>query len=148
MGRRVDAAQLVGASDIKERLGFPRVQDVHGWRKRDATFPEPVAQIGGGSIYRIMVWYWPEVAAWAKRKGIALSTDGVPAKPTSYRSKEAERQAELDAELARVRAERVQLAELREQLGDIAELRERVDALRAFQDTSDGTEPEQAAGES
>lgn len=139
-------AQLVGASDIKERLGFPRVQDVHGWRKRDATFPEPVAQIGGGTIYRIMVWYWPEVAAWAKRKGIALSTDAVPAKPTSYRSKEAERQAELDAELARVRAERVQLAELREQLGDLAELRERLDALSALQETSPNAERQAGDG--
>src|SRR5690242_11764646 len=61
MGRRVDVDQLVGASDIKDRLGFTRVQDVHSTRRRDPAFPEPVAFIGGGPQHRILVWYWPDV---------------------------------------------------------------------------------------
>lgn len=145
MGRRLDVSQLVGASDIKDRLDFARVQDVHGYRRRDASFPDPVVSIGGGARYRILVWYWPDVATWARRKGITPRAGDIPAKAKPARRS---REAELDAELARVREERVQLAELREQIGDIAELRERLDALHALQLKTDADgEGERAASE-
>ena len=143
MGRRVDVDQLVGASDLAERLGYTRVQTVHSTRRRDPTFPEPVAFIGGGPQHRIMVWYWPDVAAWAKRKGITPNSGGLVPRRKSPKSP----QAELAAELERVRAERVELAELRDQLGDLAELRERVDALHAHQSATESGDGQQAAGE-
>lgn len=145
MGRRVDVTQLVGASDIRDRLGLVRVQDVHGYRRRDASFPEPVASIGGGPKYGILVWYWPDVAAWARRKGITPKDASVPSKVRPTRRS---RDAELDAELARVREERTELAELRQQLGDIAELREAIDALHALRPKPDAGGPtERAASE-
>lgn len=132
MGRRVDVEQLVGASDIRERVGLPRTQDVHMLRRRDPTFPEPVAVIGGGPSYGIYVWYWPDVAAWARRKGItptpgSARTPQPP--PDSARSKK--------SDLVRMREELAELATLRERLGELSTLRERLDALEADR-TGDG----------
>ncbi|MDP9402244.1 MAG: hypothetical protein M3P85_02695 [Actinomycetota bacterium] len=68
MGRRVDVDQLVGAADITRRLGLRRVQDVHYFQRSDPTFPKPVFRLGQsrGGAY---VWYWPDVARWARRNG-------------------------------------------------------------------------------
>jgi hypothetical protein len=135
---------LVGASDIKERLGFTRVQDIHALRRRDPAFPEPVAFIGGGPQHRILVWYWPDVATWARRKGIKVSDAPDSDKPPRpYRNK----QVELEAQLAELRKERNELAELREQLGDMADLRKRVEALQVRQERSDADAPDPAADE-
>jgi len=64
MGRRVDVTNLVGASEIANRLGLARGQVVHEWRRRHADFPEPVAR-----LRQAMVWYWPDVEAWARATG-------------------------------------------------------------------------------
>jgi len=64
MGRRVDADQLVGASEIAERLGLRLAQTVHDWRRRHAEFPTPLVSLTMGHV-----WYWPDVEAWAKRTG-------------------------------------------------------------------------------
>lgn len=66
VGRMVDAELLVGASDIATRLGLRRPQHVHTLYERDAAFPEPVARIGAT---RTLVWYWPDVEAWANTRG-------------------------------------------------------------------------------
>ena len=131
MGRRVDVEQLVGASDVKERLGLNRTQDVHTLRKRDATFPEPVAVIGGGPGYGILVWSWPDVAAWARRKGITLVPPGTTRKPPSKSARSRE------AELVQMREELAELAEMRERLGELSQLRERLEALEAGRGDSD-----------
>lgn len=56
--------ELVGAAEIAERLGLSRATSVHQIRRRDPTFPQPVA-----TLRQAMVWAWPDVAAWAKRTG-------------------------------------------------------------------------------
>ena len=55
---------LVGATEITERLKVGSVQTVHSWRRRDATFPQPVAQLA-----QALVWSWPDVERWAKATG-------------------------------------------------------------------------------
>lgn len=64
MGRQVDVTDLVGAAEIAERLGISHAQTVHTMRRRDPSFPAPVA-----SLKRAHVWAWPDVAAWAKATG-------------------------------------------------------------------------------
>lgn len=65
VGRRVDAAQLVGASEIAARLGAAGPHVVREWRRRyPGDFPDPVAGLVMGNV-----WLWPEVEAWARRTG-------------------------------------------------------------------------------
>jgi predicted DNA-binding transcriptional regulator AlpA len=64
MVRKLDVQQLVGATEIAERLGVSRGQVVHNWRARFGDFPEPVHELAMG-----MLWYWPEVAEWASAHG-------------------------------------------------------------------------------
>lgn len=61
--RALDPEQLVGAAEIAQRLGVVR-DTVHLWRRRHADFPAPVAE-----LEQAMVWYWPDVEAWAKASG-------------------------------------------------------------------------------
>lgn len=56
--------QLVGATEIAERLGLSLPQTVHLWRARYPDFPDPIAVLKMG-----MIWYWPDVEAWAKDTG-------------------------------------------------------------------------------
>lgn len=53
--------QLVGVTEIAERLGARSPQRVRDWRLRYPDFPEPVATLAMGHV-----WYWPEVERWAK----------------------------------------------------------------------------------
>ena len=62
----VDVDDLVGTSQVAERLGFSRVQSVHYCYRSDASFPRPV--FDGGS-YGAKVWHWPDVEAWALENG-------------------------------------------------------------------------------
>jgi chromosome partitioning protein len=64
MGRRVDVDELVGATEIAERIGLAHPENVHSWRRRYEDFPEPVAVLRQG-----MVWCWADVKRWAKRTG-------------------------------------------------------------------------------
>jgi predicted DNA-binding transcriptional regulator AlpA len=64
----VDPKQLVGAAEIAERLGAARPQMVHMWRRRDASFPKPIAE-----LRQAMIWHWPDVETWAKATGRAPS---------------------------------------------------------------------------
>lgn len=64
MPRKLDPALLVGTAEIAARLGVKRATVVHDWRYRHPEFPEPVARLSIG-----MVWYWPDVARWAKATG-------------------------------------------------------------------------------
>ena len=63
----VDADLLVGAAEIAHRLGYAGPQSVHYHLTAGRGFPEPVAEVGGGPN-PTLVWYWPDVEAWAKRK--------------------------------------------------------------------------------
>lgn len=123
VGRRVDVDQLVGATDIAERLGFARSQDVHHWRRRDPGFPEPVTVLGGGPRKGIYVWAWPDVAAWARKKGFTLAEGEWTPPPRSKSARD--RQSELEA----LQRELANLAGLREQLSEVATLRERLEAI-------------------
>ncbi len=56
--------EVVGAWEITERRGHRHAETVHNWRRRHDDFPEPVAK-----LRRVLVWYWPDVEAWARRTG-------------------------------------------------------------------------------
>jgi predicted DNA-binding transcriptional regulator AlpA len=64
MGRRVDVDQLVGATEIAERLGVKRSTVVHDWRRRHADFPQPTVRLKG-----VLIWNWPDVEKWARSTG-------------------------------------------------------------------------------
>ena len=68
MGRKIDIDLLVGAAEIAERLGAANSHVVHVWRHRHSDFPEPVA-----SLKTALIWYWPDIEAWATRTGRCLS---------------------------------------------------------------------------
>lgn len=121
VGRRVDADQLVGATDIAERLGLARSQDVHHLRRRDPTFPEPVTVLGGGPRKGIYVWAWPDIARWARTKGYELA-EGEWRRPPRAKSAR-ERLSEFEA----LERELGELADLRSRLDELAALRERVE---------------------
>lgn len=87
-------SDLVSAVDIARKLGLSHPQNVHTWRKRHADFPQPVAELGGGTVAQdgevgankrgpkagVLIWEWPAVEAWAKAhgwpRGDAAVTDG------------------------------------------------------------------------
>ncbi len=54
----------VDASQIAERLNVHGRQVVQNWIHRYPEFPQPVVQ-----RTRAKLWYWPEVAAWARSTG-------------------------------------------------------------------------------
>lgn len=64
MGRRLDVDQLVGAAEIADRLGVSNSQVIHVWRYRHPDFPQPVT-----TLKTAMIWYWPDVRAWAQHTG-------------------------------------------------------------------------------
>jgi hypothetical protein len=55
---------LVGTSEIAERLGLAYPETVHSWRRRYPDFPKPLTRIGPA-----YVWRWEDVEAWAKQTG-------------------------------------------------------------------------------
>lgn len=61
MGRNVDVDDLVGVSEIAQRLGLKNAGMVSGWRRHYADFPEPVAKLRIGNVYA-----FADVEAWAK----------------------------------------------------------------------------------
>ncbi len=65
--RRVDPAQLVGATEVGEMLDWPpRKVATYAMpdRRRVNGFPAPVAELGCGRI-----WLRSEVEEWARGKG-------------------------------------------------------------------------------
>lgn len=60
----VDVREIVGATEIAQRLGVARPQTVHVWRYRYDDFPEPIAELAAG-----LVWAWSDVEKWARRTG-------------------------------------------------------------------------------
>jgi chromosome partitioning protein len=64
MPRGVDAADLVGAAEIAERLGLAHVPSVHAWRRRYDDFPQPIRELKMG-----LIWRWSEIEVWARRTG-------------------------------------------------------------------------------
>jgi predicted DNA-binding transcriptional regulator AlpA len=64
VARKVPVDELVGASEIAERLGSKRTSLVHDLRRRHSDFPEPVAKLKSA-----LVWAWPDVEAWARKTG-------------------------------------------------------------------------------
>ena len=63
-GRLVDSDDLVGATEIAERLGLAQAQTVHNWRRRHDDFPKPIA-----SLRQAMIWAWPDIEQWARSTG-------------------------------------------------------------------------------
>ena len=55
---------LVGATEIAERLNLAHAQTVHTLRRRHPDFPEPVA-----NLKRAHVWAWSDVERWARATG-------------------------------------------------------------------------------
>ena len=64
MGRRLDVEQLVGVTEIADRLGVASPARIHDWRRRYKDFPKPEVSLAMG-----LVWYWPDIRKWAKRTG-------------------------------------------------------------------------------
>jgi predicted DNA-binding transcriptional regulator AlpA len=69
VGRKVDVDLLVDASAIAARAGYSRPQTVHNWRARYPDFPPPVAEFG-----KAVVWYWPDVEDWLRRRSRSTAT--------------------------------------------------------------------------
>lgn len=65
MARRVDPKDIVGASEIADRLGVSS-SVVHDWQRRYDEFPEPLLRLRMG-----LLWHWPDVEAWAQATGRA-----------------------------------------------------------------------------
>jgi transposase-like protein len=66
--REIPSGDLVGASEIAERLGLAHSTTVHSWRVRyrasDDPFPEPVTKVAGAYL-----WSWLDVRRWCERTG-------------------------------------------------------------------------------
>lgn len=60
MGRRVDVEDLVGISEIVERLDLKTKEAVKSWRRRYPDFPQPVARLAIGPV-----WSWTDIEKWA-----------------------------------------------------------------------------------
>lgn len=60
--RKVSVSDLVGASEIAERLDV-EVSAVHKWHRRYPDFPAPLTRLRAG-----LVWAWPDVQTWADRR--------------------------------------------------------------------------------
>lgn len=63
MARRFEASDLVGASEIAERLGVG-TSIVHDWRRRHQDFPQPIVRLAMG-----LLWAWQDVERWANATG-------------------------------------------------------------------------------
>jgi hypothetical protein len=57
---------IVGAAAIASRLGYSHPESIHTLRRRDASFPPPIAR-----LKRALLWRWPDVQAWARSTGRA-----------------------------------------------------------------------------
>jgi hypothetical protein len=64
VGRPLDSDDLVGAAEIARKLNRRSRQSVADWRRRDPSFPQPVAELDMGNV-----WAWPDVEAWARVTG-------------------------------------------------------------------------------
>jgi len=64
VGAKYDVDDLVGASEIADRLGLASSSVVRDWRRRHADFPAPVLVLRMGPV-----WSWPEVRTWARNTG-------------------------------------------------------------------------------
>lgn len=66
MGRKVDVEDLVGATEIVERLNLKTRHAVRSWRLRCPDFPPPVAKLATGPI-----WAFSDIVKWAEATGHA-----------------------------------------------------------------------------
>ncbi len=63
MAPKVDPEDIVGASEIAERLGVSS-SVVHDWQRRYDEFPSPVIRLRMG-----LLWLWNDVETWARSTG-------------------------------------------------------------------------------
>lgn len=74
VARRVDSEEIVGVSEIADRLGVSS-SVVHDWQRRYEGFPTPLRRLRMG-----LLWHWPEVEEWAQATG-RLAVDDAPHDP-------------------------------------------------------------------
>lgn len=74
VGRKVDGDDLVGVTEIAERLGGIPRDTVHQWRRRYDDFPEPIAV-----LTQALVFVWADVERWADQNGLPRGGPGRPA---------------------------------------------------------------------
>lgn len=60
----VDADDLVGVSEIVERLNLKSSEAVLSWRQRYPDFPQPVARLADR-----FVWAFSDIETWAEATG-------------------------------------------------------------------------------
>ena len=64
VGRKVEVDELVGVTEIVERLDLKIKEAVRSWRSRYPDFPAPVAQLALGPV-----WVWRDIERWALATG-------------------------------------------------------------------------------
>jgi len=64
VGRKVDVDELVGSTEIVERLGLTSREAVGAWRSRFPDFPAPVTNLASGPV-----WVWRDIDMWARVTG-------------------------------------------------------------------------------
>lgn len=57
----VDAEDLIDSRGVAEVLGLAQLQSVSVYRRRYASFPEPIVDMGAG---RCLLWSRHEVQVW------------------------------------------------------------------------------------
>jgi len=62
MSRLVKVQNIVGAQEIRMRLGLAHSTMVHTWHRRHKDFPQPIVVLKAGKF-----WDWEEVKEWAKK---------------------------------------------------------------------------------
>lgn len=62
VNQKSELRNLVGASEIAERLGVAHAETIHLWRRRYPEFPEPICALKMG-----LIWDWQAVEKWAKK---------------------------------------------------------------------------------
>lgn len=65
MGRQVDVADLIDSRGVAAVLGLSHAESVATYRKRHASFPAPVVDMGAG---RCLLWVRSDVEAWAAQR--------------------------------------------------------------------------------
>jgi predicted nucleic acid-binding protein len=62
------ASELVSVAEIAARADRP-INTIQSWRRRHADFPEPMASLAAGPV-----WRWPVVEAWIRGRGRARAS--------------------------------------------------------------------------
>ncbi|MBA3509846.1 MAG: hypothetical protein H0T19_07125 [Thermoleophilaceae bacterium] len=66
MGRRVDVADLIDATEVARLLGLAQRNSVTTYLRRYADMPRPIVERAEG---KTRLWLRPDIVAWANATG-------------------------------------------------------------------------------